>query len=183
MEGEHVAPGEQLLQGDPPAAGGLLFRAAVHQDLHAQGLAKPGHFRPDVAVAQDAQGFPGEFHHGAGGVAHGYGIVPVPAAHRMAEGVDLAAQAQQQGEGVLGHGVHAVKGHVAQGDAPLPGGGAVHLVDADGQGADVGKFWQGVQDLPGEPYPVDDDGLGVLGPVQHQLRRGVGVDGEGTQGL
>ena len=183
VEGDHVAFPEQGVQVHPAAGGGLLFGAAGEEHLHAQGLAQPGHGFPDVPEAHDAQLLAPQFRQGPGPRGFGLRLGPLPPAHRLGVALPVACQAQQQGQGVLGHGLHAVVGHVAQGDAPLPGGGAVHLVDADGQRADVPQLRQGVHSLPVQPHPVGDQGPGAPGPLQEQLPGRIRVHGQVPQGL
>ena len=182
MEGDRVAFPEQGVQVHPAAAlRGRPLGAAVQQDVHPQGQAQPGHLPACVAESHNAQGLSRQLHRQQGAVALLHRLAPLAGPGQVAGALDLVAQAQQQRQGVLGHGGLAVVGHVAHGDAQLPGGAGVNGVVPGGQGACVTQLGQPGKLLPSQNNSVEDYRLGALEAFHHQRGRGFLVDGQAAQ--
>ena len=152
--------------------------AVAGQDVHAQRLGNAAYGLPDVAEAINAHGFP--FQAYLGGVPEAKAAAGLPAAcpDGFVVVADFMAQFQKQGNGELGHGVGAVSGNVAHGNAVLPCGGAVYHVVAGGQHADELQVGAVRHDLPGNGCFVDKDNCRIADAGTDFLRPGVGINGQ-----
>ena len=102
---------------------GLAVGGVKGDHLAAQGLHPLGKGGADAAGADEA--------HGAGGEAvdrHGLDVVPHPGLGHVADHIALAGEGHHEGQGLVGHLVGAVVGHVADLDAVGGGVLQVHVV-------------------------------------------------------
>ena len=170
VQGDRVALLEQGLQAHPAAAcRGRHFPAAEKEHLHSKGQPQRCHALSCAAISHNAQALSGQRYWGKGKVALLHRLGPVPVPHHASGALDLVAQAQQQGEGVLGHCLFAVVGNIAHSNPPLPGRLHVDGVVPRGQGAHIAQLWQPGEFLPPQREAVENNRLSVLQPLDSQF--------------
>ena len=157
MERDHIAAAKQLVKGYivrnffPLRAAGSV----AGQDVHAQSLGNAPNGPPNVAEAVNADGFPFQAHLGRVPEAEAAAGLPAALPDGFVVVADFMAQFQKQGNGELRHGVGAVTGDVAHGNAVFPCGDAVYNIVASGQHADKLQVRTFRHDLAGNGRFVD----------------------------
>ena len=133
--------------------------APVSDHAHAQRGSDLCHGPANAAQANDAHRLPREFHQRIAPEAEIRALRPFALAHQATVLAHVQAQLQQQRDGHLRHGIGAVSGHIAHGNAPLPRRFHIHNVHTRGQHADKAQLLRGLDRLPVEHHLVGvDDG-------------------------
>ena len=113
--------------------------------------------------AEHAAGEPMDRNHGR--------HVPAPRLDQRVGQRNLPRQREQQRHGVIGNLLHAVVGHIRDGDAELGRGGNVDIVDAEAETADRLAPSELPQEVAGELGIGDEDGVGIAPHRQNVLGR------------
>lgn len=154
--------------------------------MHPQALGGLGGVDADAAAAQQAVGLARQLHQGIIPVAPVLAALPLALVDRPVMVADVEAGLQQQGDGELADGVAAVVGHVAHGDALLPGVSNVHHVEAGSRHGDHFQVGAAVQDPAGHRGLVDDGDLRAADPADHLVlvvQADPLIEGHVSQGL
>lgn len=166
VQGEEIALGQEFVEGNELDAGigfGGFERGVVRDDAEVEAAGALGHGATDASKAQDAEGFAREV------------VPPMRKPQALAHGEmafdDAARKGEQQGEGVVGHGVIGKTGRVGDDDAARGGGGDVNGIIAD---TPTGNDFEA-----GGGGRLEDGGGVLVGSGE----RGVGAIEEIKQGL
>ena len=158
---------QHLVQGGVArAAGGAApssWTDVVDQDLHPEGAGAQGHLAPDAPEPDQAQGGPAQL--------DPRGPLPLPGPRLVGHGDQVAGQGQDQGQGVVGHGVLV---RPRGGGDPHPQLGRrrdVDGVEADAEARDDFEAGGGAEDAPAEVVRAGQHGVHVT-QERDQLVRG-----------
>ena len=153
---------------------GVSQEGIVGDHAHPEGEGTLAHFGADAAGAEDAERLAVDF-----GALKGL-PVPFAAAHGAMRGGNLPGERAQHEEGQFGGGDRVATGGVHHDDAPLGGGGDIHVVHAHAGAADDLELFGGLEDLRRHlGLGTHDHGVHV-GDEREQLGLGepLGQDGD-----
>ena len=109
------------------------------------------------------------------------GTLPAPLGHAAVVGHEVAGKSHEQGEHVLGHGMHGVALDIGDDDAPGLGRRQIHVIGAGRRHGHHLQLRQLGHQFGTDRQLVHDGDGGILQALFHLGRRGLGVFGPGVR--